>query len=700
MDDLHIHRYTSSEYEMRLLSPQAEGGGAYLRASSLVRLLGQEAALDIPVTQAKERAGTLFLAGASPEFSVGATWRPQEGGCRWYTVDVQLTYTGEAPRDFGVQFCFDLVGAGKPMWMVPGAFYKQNRLAHCSRIYPRYDYEGGEAQELVSDWWAFRADRTALPAIFAWNEAMCAALCTDEVSVLGLAGVGFRGNAEGTSIWLNFPYREEPVVFDGEPVPQPPDCPLHNWQPGDSVALHFRVYVGPAALHAYDPFLREMYALHREQHALNPWMGLEEAATLTAHGLYHWHYHAEHGALYETAAFDREFNNNVKGQGDRPNMHVGWVSGAPYAHALLTYGREEGIEEYAEAGVAVLDKIASGLAPGGTFWGQWTLERGWGAGWNRNRHWIHARTVSEATLFMLRALRFEREHGFEHPEWAEAVRSNLNVALRNQREDGNFGGYYHAETGEVVEWEGAGGLLWTGALLEAADFWDEQEYYLPARRAGDYYSRFILDEFIYGAPEDVHLAPTSEDGYNAVVAYVRLYEADRDQRWLDLARRAADWTMTFRWTYNIAFPPRTLLAQYDFRSRGADQASPSNQHLHNYGLFCVPEMLRLWRYTGDDYYLERTRDNLACFLQFIAREDGDFNAYKGMVTERFYNTRCFQPKGMMLTLSHAWCVGVMLYAAQEALPYEADLRLPIVSRPVEASNGQYKTETGLSKGQC
>jgi hypothetical protein len=62
-------------------------------------------------------------------------------------------------------------------------------------------------------------------------------------------------------------------------------------------------------------------------------------------------------------------------------------------------------------------------------------------------------------------------------------------------------------------------------------------------------------------------------------------------------------------------------------------------------------------------------------LQFIAREDGDFNAYKGMVTERFYNTNCFQSKGMMLTLSHAWCIGVILYSAQESLAYSDSLNL-------------------------
>ena len=74
--------------------------------------------------------------------------------------------------------------------------------------------------------------------------------------------------------------------------------------------------------------------------------------------------------------------------------------------------------------------------------------------------------------------------------------------------------------------------------------------------------------------------------------------------------------------------------------------------------------------TGDvacDHYLARTRENLDCFRQFIAREDGDFDAYRGMASERFYQTDCFQAKGMLLTLSHAWSVGVLLLACEDAL---------------------------------
>jgi hypothetical protein len=52
-----------------------------------------------------------------------------------------------------------------------------------------------------------------------------------------------------------------------------------------------------------------------------------------------------------------------------------------------------------------------------------------------------------------------------------------------------------------------------------------------------------------------------------------------------------------------------------------------------------------------------------------------------MVTERYYQTNCFQPKGSVLTLSHAWCVGVTLHGCLVAMddseafpPHHADVQ--------------------------
>jgi hypothetical protein len=539
-----------------------------------------------------------------------------------FTFDGALTatYRGAEAVDAGIRVQVELPPTDDPEWLVPGVFYGENRPQACTRIYPRFAPRL-DVERMESNAWSFRADRCATPAVFARGGG----LATTERSPLGQSGVGFAYREGRPVIWLDFPYREEPLRYDGSETPAQPDVQTYRWSPGETVALRFEQTNGD-----WRQALRRLSGSEPQSPA--PWVSVAEAAELAAWGLYRWHYRPDPPRLLETVGFDRD--------GDRDAMHVSWVSGAPYAYALLRHGRRVGNAEYVRAAESVLDHIAENLTPGGTFWSQWTAARGWTTGWHPDRTRLHARTLADATLFMLRA----------GGRWEDAARSNLDVARRTQRDDGALPAAHHVETGDAVAWEGTAGLAWIPALVEAG-------HVEEARRAGEYYRQFDL---FHGAPEDVDLAPTSEDGYAAVMAYVALED------W-ETAKRAADWMLTFRYTYNVAFSELTLLGRYGFRTRGADQASPPNQHLHAFGLICLPEMVRLARELDDDYYLDRTRENLACFRQFIAREDGDFDAYKGMATERYYQTDCFAAKGMLLTLSHAWSVGVLLYACEEAL---------------------------------
>ncbi|MFL6018844.1 MAG: hypothetical protein ACJ74V_15065, partial [Gaiellaceae bacterium] len=140
-----------------------------------------------------------------------------------------------------------------------------------------------------------------------------------------------------------------------------------------------------------------------------------------------------------------------------------------------------------------------------------------------------------------------------------------------------------------------------------------------------------------------------------VMAFVALEDWDN-------ARRAADWALTFRYSYDVAFDARTTLGRLDFRTRGADTASPANQHLHAFGLVCLPELMRL----GEPYGASALQ-NLECFRQFVARHDDDFGARRGMAVERYFQTDCFGPKGEIDPLSHAWSIGVLLLACEALL---------------------------------
>jgi hypothetical protein len=539
-----------------------------------------------------------------------------------------VIYEGGSPVDAGIRFELELPPTDDPAWLVPGVFYGENRPERCTRLYPRFTRGGVDVERMESDAWSFRADRCATPAVFARGGG----LVTTERSPLGQSGVGFAYRDGRPLIWLDFPYREEPLRYDGSEIPQPPDVQTHRWQPGESVTLEVAANDGDwrRSLRACNSLLQSP-----------AWVSVEEAAGLAAWGLYRWHFRPDPPRLVETRSFD--------GDGVRDHMHVSWVSGAPYAYALLRHGLRVGNDDYVGAGAAVLDHIAGNLTPGGTFWSQWTAERGWQWGWHPDHARLHARTLADATLFMRRAAR-DCNSLLQSPGWDAAARSNLAVALRTQRDDGALPAAHHVETGDAVSWEGTAGMSWIPALAEAG-------HVEEARRAGAYYAR--LDAW-HGAPEDVDLAPTHEDGVAAVMAAVAI----EDWEW---AQRAADWMLTFRYTYDVAFGQDTTLGRYGFRTAGADQASPANQHLHAFALICFPELLRLAAATGDDHYRRAAHENLSCFRQFVARHDGDFGAQRGMTAERYLQTDCFGPKGTLDPLSHAWSTGVLLFACEEAL---------------------------------
>jgi hypothetical protein len=583
--------------------------------------------------------------------------------------DVRLEVRYDGPHDLAasIRFRAELPAPVAPWWLVPGAFYGENRPADSRRVFPRFAVDATDPEAMVSDHWEFRADRAATPAVFAWTSAQGIAVVASETTEVGLTGLGFGYSSGRATVHLRFPFAEAPITYYGSAEPRPAEAATHLWRPGESVRLDLAVYELGGDRHSYAAVLREEHERARTSAPLNPWVDIPVAADLAAEGLHRWHY-AEPGVLLETVGFDREVTGQDGLPVDRQAMHVGWVSGTPWAYALLAHGRRLGADDEVEAATNVLDFICSELTPSGTFWATWYRTRGWYHSWSPIVHSLHSRTLGEATLFVIRALELGPDVREAHPGWSDALRSNLDAVVARQRADGNLGAAHHAITGEVLSWKGCAGLAWVNALAEAQR-WDgpDGRYLDAARRAGEYYAAFVTDEFLNGAPEDVDLAPTSEDGYVAVMAYLALYRRTGERRWLDLARRAADWMLTFRYSYNVTFPPGTLLDVYGFASRGADNASPSNQHLHAYGLVCTAELAELSAACGDSYYLERAREALACFRQFIARFDGDFNAYRGMASERYYQTACFQPKGMLLTLSHAWSVGVLLLACEQAL---------------------------------
>jgi hypothetical protein len=644
--------------------------------------------LDEPLPAAEAPAGEWRARHAG--FEIALRHEPIDAAGR--ALVVAITRTAATPHEAALRIGVHVGPAAEPWLLIPGVLYGENRPAGSTLPYPAWRLDPDAGDPWAFDRWVVRADRAATPMALASDGIQSIAIAARETGELGVHGLEVAATHDATEVAVWAPFQERPLRYDGSPEPRPPVVQRHRWEPGETRTIVARAFVGPPERQAFAPILRALDPWlaadpvdgtgdGTPRARATPWASLEDAAALAAEGLRRWHWRPEDGVLLETAAFERGPGDPTPGAvpGDRLAMHVGWLSGAPAAAALLRHGRRSGDASSVVIGERVLDGICANLAPAGTFWGQWTASHGWTKGWTPGEDRLHARTLAEAALFTVRALAVERALGIDHPSWDAAAGGTLRFAASRAREDGALGSAYHGRTGAVESWAGSAGLAWVPALVDGAAGLGEPAWLDVARAAGAHYAAFVDRAFLHGAPEDVELAPTSEDGYIAVLAYVALArtaaDADDRARWLDLAVRAAEWTLTFRYAYDVEFPSGSLLARHGYRSRGMDQASVANQHLHVYGLICVPELAWLGLETDDPWLVGRARDHLLAARQLLVREDGELNGRRGMLPERIYQTDCFGPKGGIGMLSHAWCLGLLLGAC------EAARGIPVLAHP-------------------
>ena len=306
-----------------------------------------------------------------------------------------------------------------------------------------------DVERMESDAWSFRADRCATPAVFARGGG----LVTTELSPLGQSGVGFAYRDGAPVIWLDFPYREEPLRYDGSETPAPPDVQTYRWSRASASSSHVAQNDG-------DWRARAATAARRcRPGGMGLGRGGGRARGVRAPPLA---LPADPARLIETRFVRRE-------HGERDHMHVSWVSGAPYAYALLRHGRRVGNDEYVAAAEAVLDHIAGNLTPGRDVLAAVDARPRLDLGLASRIHAAPTRARSPT-----------RRSSCSAPAAAgRRPRARTSTSpLRTQRDDGALPAAHHVETGDAVSWEGTAGMSWIPALVEAG----EHDAAAPRRR--------------------------------------------------------------------------------------------------------------------------------------------------------------------------------------------------------------------------
>ena len=229
----------------------------------------------------------------------------------------------------------------------------------------------------------------------------------------------------------------------------------------------------------------------------------------------------------------------------------------------------------------------------------------WLAPWLRN--------ATEDMRALMIAYAREKALGRDHPEWLAWTKQYADWLLEQQRADGSWPRRWHPSSNVPAEPSGTASYAPVPLLTMLTGLTGDTRYQQAALRAGDYVWEIFGSKglFIGGASDNPDITD-KEAGMLSMEAFLSLYDASGDKRWLDRARAAADFTESWIWIWNLPMPVDADNARLHWKKgvpttglQGitALSAGGADEYLD----WAVPSYARLYKLTGDPHYLDVAR---------------------------------------------------------------------------------------------
>ena len=305
------------------------------------------------------------------------------------------------------------------------------------------------------------------------------------------------------------------------------------------------------------------------------------------------------------------------------SFQFGFVGQQPgIGYQLLRYGDKEHVPEAFEKGVRVID-----------FWVRTAMtESGLPQmcynpnikGFEPYPH--YTRMLADGVEAILDAYVYMRKKGDERPSWLEFCRKAADWLVSMQNEDGSFYRAYNTDnsirmnsksnTPSVIRF-----------LVQLYLVSGDERYKDAAVRAGEwsYQNAYLNLEYRGGTCDNMDIQD-KEAGIYALFGFLSLYDLTGEQKWLEGAVGAADYTET--WTYAWKFPVQTPWPKHPF-----NKYSISGQSIITIGggadvymATCSYTYYRLYLITHDEHYLD-----FAGFIHRNTRQSNDVDGSIGYV---------------------------------------------------------------------
>ncbi len=615
--------------------------------SILVRPLSAHSFPEIITSWIRSYDGTRLLnQQAFPAENDASVTTPD--GCRWsldihtQTVsgdkdacDYVFTYkllSGEARQTaVAIEFTF-------PEWhsenfvFVPAAVYDGNKFSVKQVSYPPYWYDPSEwrldmpttTNEQPSLGTGPGPGKieietgnaaTPLMAFHAPEERQGWILLTEQGSRLGNYGMTIEEDSTRTSarFTLSAPaVRTFRVGYSGY---GPSEDHAADWQAGDSLSIHLRIYRfrAPERTDLMHRFLSV-------RKALNP---SERIETLPLSEMYR-----QVNRLFQEERWDETidmFSLSKPGPGRTWNQiwQLGWVGGGQATLPMLMHGTPMEKERARRNIEAIFSRTQT---PSGFFnaYGDGNSFVSFGYGTPLEHDECLVRSQGDWLYMAQRQFDLITADGEQVPEqWKTGLKKQADAFLRLWKEYGQFGQFVNVKTGELLIGGSVSGAIVPGGLALASRTWGEPDYLKAAEAsARSYYENFVRKGYTTAGPGEILSAPDSESAFGLFESFMALYEVTGSREWLkyaaDLLPVCASWTVS----YDFQFPASSTLGALDARSCGSVWASVANKHsapgICTWSGDCL---LKYFRVSGDMRALELLSDIAHGFPQYVSRAD-------------------------------------------------------------------------------
>ena len=241
---------------------------------------------------------------------------------------------------------------------------------------------------------------------------------------------------------------------------------------------------------------------------------------------------------------------------------------------------------------------------------------------------VMPRGQGDALFYVLKQFNLLREQGKPvPPRWESAVRAQADALTRTWHRSRQFGFAIDSRTGEVVVGGTTSGAIIPAGLALASQWFHFPDYLTVAKEAGEHYARNDLASGITnGGPGDALEAPDSESSHGLLQSFVTLWEVTHEARWLKYAKQMGRQFASWVQSYDYQFPAGSAFAHAGMRSTGAVWANAQNRH--GAPTICTASgdtLFRLFRATGDRFYLDLIRDIAHGIPQYFSRKDRPYS---------------------------------------------------------------------------